>query len=104
MSKKYDERWFIDRMKKKLYVSVSKHNVSYEAYLFYHDDIDDSLIPIEHLSQLPNPLLLQTYQHLDLYNNDWIVGIVIEEDTRELLYEIWLKNGKAIVYEMYVDL
>ena len=103
MSKKYDKRWFIDRMKKTLHISVSNNIVSYEAYLFYHDDIDDSIIPIEHIRKLPNPLLLQTYQHTDLYDNDLIAGIVIEEDSRELLYEIWLKNGKAIAYEMYID-
>lgn len=102
MSKEYDQRWFINRMKETLHVSVSKNNVSYKAYLFYHDDIDDSLIPVEPLSKLPNPLL-QTYQHINFYDNDWIAGIVIEEDARELLYEIWLKDGKAIAYEMYVD-
>lgn len=66
MCKKYDERWFIDRMKETLHISVSNNNVSYEAYLFYHDDLDDSIIPVEHLSKLPNPLLLQTYQHIDI--------------------------------------
>src|SRR5699024_5164410 len=100
---KYDEIWFIRRIKRLFHTLAAKDDVSYEAYLFYHNDIDNSLIPAEHLSKLPNPLLLQTYQHIDSYGNDLIAGIVIEEDTRELLYEIWLKNGKAIAYEMYVD-
>lgn len=33
---------------------------------------------------------------------EWLAGIVIEESLGKLLYEIWLKNGKAIAYEMYV--
>lgn len=102
-SGKYDERWFIDRMNKTFHVSVPQNNVSYESYLFYHDDIDDSLIPVEHFNKLPDPLLLQCYQYTDQWGNEWVAGIVIEEITRELLYEIWLKNGKAIAYEMYGD-
>lgn len=89
---KYEARWFIDRMKKTFHVSISKDTVSYEAYLFYHDDIDGSLIPVDHLNKLPNPLLIQSYLYTDLIGNDWIAGIVIEENTRELLYEIWLNN------------
>ncbi|RDW21496.1 hypothetical protein CWR48_02900 [Oceanobacillus arenosus] len=90
-------------MKKLFQMIVPRENVSYEAHRFTHEDIDDSLIPVEHLKQLPNPLLLQSYLYVDQKDKQWIAGIVIEENTRILLYEIWLKDGKAIAYEIYVD-
>lgn len=100
---RYDETWFLDRMANTFRANVSKHDLSYEAYMFYHEDIDDTIIPLEHLSKLPEPLLLQTYMYTDEKQNEWIAGIVIDQETRELLYEIWLKNGKSIIYEMYID-
>lgn len=99
----YDERWFIERMKRLFNTFVSKDKVTYEAHIFAHKDIDDSIVPVEHLNQLPNPLLLQSYLYVDRKEKEWIAGIVIEENTGKLLYEIWLKNGKATVYELYVD-
>lgn len=53
--KTYDAEWFTDRMQGTFYNEVSKDDVSYEAHLFYHDELDDSVIPKEHLLQLPNP-------------------------------------------------
>lgn len=99
----YAVRWFIDRMQKTFNILVSKDNVSYEAYVFNQEDINDSLIPVEHLHELPDPLPLQCYQHTDRCGNEWVAGMVIEEGTKKLLYEIWLKNGKAVAYEIYFD-
>lgn len=103
MGKIYDERWFIERMEKTFHTTVSQKKVSGETYGFNHEDIDDSIIPVEHLGLLPNPLRLQSYTYADQLGNEWIAGIVVEAATNKLLYEIWLKNGKAIAYEIYVD-
>lgn len=92
----YDERWFIDRMKERFETIVPEKSVAYEAYTFTHEEMDDSLMPLEDLEQLPDPFLLQTYLYVDQEDLEWIAGIVIEENTRKLLYEIWFKNGKAM--------
>lgn len=103
MSKAYDEKWFIERMKKTFHTIVPKKKVSCETYGFYHKDIDDSIIPVEHLRLLPDPLQLQSYIYTDELGNEWIAGIVLESTTKKLLYEIWLKNRKSLAYEIYVD-
>lgn len=82
----YDEKWFVGRMRSTFHISVAKENVSYEAYGFSHEEIDDSFISVEHLKHLPNPLLLQSYMYIDPRENEWISGIVIDEETRNLLY------------------
>lgn len=78
------------------------NEVGYESFEFYHDELDHYLVPKEHLKKLPNPLLLETYTFVDENRNEWLVGYVRSEETRELMYEVWVKNGDPIAYEIHV--
>lgn len=95
--------WFVYTMKKTFNIIVKKEDVSYESYDFYHEEIDDLLVPAEHLKSLPNPLLFETLMYVDENHNEWILGVVEDEETRKKLYEVWIKNGEAIAYDIYVD-
>ena len=95
--------WFVKRMKKTFNVTVKADEVGYEAYDFYHEDLDDLLIPSEHLEKLPNPLLLETLSYVDDKGYEWIAGIVLDEKTRKMLYEVWIRNGEPLAWEIYVD-
>ena len=88
--------WFIGTMKKTFNIKVKREEVCYEAYDFYHDKLDDLLIPSEHLEKLPNPLLIEALSYVDDKGDDWISGYVLEEETRKKLYEVWIKNGEQI--------
>ncbi|MBA2877176.1 hypothetical protein HNR63_000203 [Anoxybacillus kamchatkensis] len=94
--------WFIEKMKRAFGVEVNMEEVGYEAYAFDHEEIDDLLIPAEHVAKLPNPLLLEAFMYVDAEGNEWIAGVVVAEGTRERLYEVWIKDGKLIGYTMYV--
>lgn len=94
--------WFVKGLKKTFNVSVHEEEVGYESYDFYHEDLDDLLIPVKHLEMLPNPLLLETLIYVDESRNEWLAGIVLDEDTKEMIYEVWIKNGEAIAYEIYI--
>lgn len=95
--------WFAETMKKRFNIEVNREDVGYEAYDFYHEEIDDLLIPAEHLVKLPNPLLIETLSYVDDEGYEWIVGYVLEEGTRKKLYEVWIENGEQIAYEFFVD-
>ncbi|MEK4167493.1 hypothetical protein NST18_13690 [Anoxybacillus sp. FSL W8-0104] len=60
------------------------------------------LVPAEHLEKLPNPLLLEALMYVDAEGYEWIAGVVVNEETRKKLYEVWIKNGEPIAYEIYV--
>ncbi|CAH0345148.1 hypothetical protein [Bacillus sp. CECT 9360] len=94
--------WFVWRMKKTFKIEVQEDGVSYEAYDFYHEDLDELLIPTHHLEKLPNPLLFATLMYVDDKGYEWIVGMVLEEETNRKLYEVWIRNGEPIAYELYV--
>nr|WP_206762408.1 hypothetical protein [Cytobacillus firmus] len=81
---------------------VPRDEISFEAYDFYHEELDDLLIPSEHLEKLPNPLILETLSFVDEQGYEWIAGMVEDEKSRILLYEVWIKNGERIAYETYV--
>ena len=95
--------WFVETMKKMFNIEVKKEDVSYGAYDFYHEDLDYLLVPAEHLEKLPNPLLFETLSYVDDEGYEWIAGFAPEEETRVKLYEVWIKNGEPIAYELYVD-
>lgn len=60
------------------------------------------LVPAEHLEKLPNPLLLEALMYVDAEGYEWIAEVVVNEETRKKLYEVWIKNGEPIAYEIYV--
>jgi hypothetical protein len=95
--------WFVETMEKVFRIIVKKENVSYESYDFFHEEIDDLLVPAEHLEKLPDPLLLETLSYVDDKGYEWIAGVVLDEESGEKLYEVWIKNGEQIAYEIYVD-
>ncbi|MDE8565255.1 hypothetical protein PNH38_15460 [Anoxybacillus rupiensis] len=95
--------WFIEKMKSEFGVEVKNEEVGYEAYEFYHDEIDELLIPVEHIEKLPNPLLLEAFMYVDKEGYEWIVGVVVDEETRDMLYEVWLKDGKRMSAHLYVS-
>ncbi|WJQ10371.1 hypothetical protein QT237_16995 [Geobacillus stearothermophilus] len=94
--------WFVRTMKRTFNVAVTIDEVGYEAYEFYHEELDNYLVPEEHLEKLPNPLLFETLAYVDGNGNEWIAGFVRDEETGEKLYEVWIKNGEPIAYEIYV--
>jgi hypothetical protein len=94
--------WFVRTMKRTFNVAVATDEVGYEAYEFYYEELDNYLVPEEHLEKLPNPLFLETLSYVDENRNEWIAGFVRDEETREKLYEVWIKNGEPIAYEIYV--
>lgn len=94
---------FIRTMKKTFNIVVKKEDVSSEAYELYQEELDNLLIPAEHLEKLPNPLICEFLFYTDENHNEWILGVLEEEVTRKKLYEVWIKNGEAIAYELYVD-
>jgi hypothetical protein len=95
--------WFVGTMKKAFNIEVKRDEVGYEAYDFYHAEIDELLIPAEHLKKLPNLLLIETLSYVDDEGYKWIAGYVLDEERRNTLYEVWIKNGERIAYKIYVD-
>jgi hypothetical protein len=95
--------WFIWRMKNTFNTVVLRDEVGYEEYDFYHEELDDLLIPAEHLEKLPNPLTLETLSYVDDQGFEWVAGMVEDKKTRTLLYEVWIRNGQPLAYEMYVE-
>ena len=94
--------WFVRTMERTFNVAVNIDEVGYEAYEFYHDEIDELLVPAEHLEKLPNPLLLEALMYVDAEGYEWIAGVVVNEEMRKKLYEVWIKDGKKLSCNIYV--
>lgn len=94
--------WFVRTMKRTFNVAVNIDEVGYEAYEFYHEELDNYLVPAEHLEKLPNPLLLEALMYVDAEGYEWIAEVVVNEETRKKLYEVWIKDGKKLSCNIYV--
>lgn len=100
-AKLYDVNWFVRRFKRIFHEEISSNSISYEAQKLHRSEINTMLIPEKHLKKLPKCMLIQIYIAKDKWETDWLAGIVIDEKTRNILYEFWLKNGEVIAYEFY---
>lgn len=84
--------WFRNELKRKYCIEALLEDISAEANEFDHDEIDESMIPKEDLTLLPNPFLIETLMYISTDGVEWISGIIM--DTRQRpLYVVWLKNG-----------
>jgi hypothetical protein len=73
--------------------TINVQEIGYETISLYHDEIDDLLIPNEHLESLPDPLLFDTIQYFDEEGNDWTSVITVNEVTWEKGYMVIILNG-----------
>lgn len=90
--------WFVHMMRSKFGVEVHPEKIGSEYTELYHDEIDEALIPPNHLEAIPDPLLFQILVFVDEEENEWIAGIVLDEFSKEWLYIVWVKNGEAVSY------
>jgi hypothetical protein len=84
---------FSQRMKNIFNVFVPLTNVCYTS----SKDSFDNLI----FKKLPPSMNIHTLSYSDEKGNEWNAGFVVEKETRRLLYELWIKNGEPIAYELY---
>jgi hypothetical protein len=84
---------FSRRMKKTFNTSVASSEVSFKSL----KDVNSNYIN----KKLTVPITMHTLYYSDNKGNQWNVGFVVEEETRRLLYELWIKNGEPIAYELY---
>jgi len=47
--------WFVDQMKTKFSIVVDRQEVSTESNELYHEEVDENLVPPQHLQVLPIP-------------------------------------------------
>lgn len=92
---------FVVRIKKLFGKEVTIDEVGMESHLFEHSDIDSSVVPLEHLQLLPDPVRFETYVYIDSERKEWITGMVYDTMTHRLVYEVWMKAGKTVAYELY---
>ncbi|MED4402722.1 hypothetical protein [Metabacillus fastidiosus] len=69
-------------------IVVPRGEVSYEEYDFSHEELDGLLISAEHLKKLLNLLVLEILSYVNEQGYEGIAGMVEEEVTRRLLYEV----------------
>ncbi|MED4534129.1 hypothetical protein [Metabacillus fastidiosus] len=62
--------------------------MGYEEYDFYYEELDGLLISVEHLKKLLNLLVLEILSYVNEQGYEGIAGMVEEEVTRRLLYEV----------------
>ncbi|MEW9122020.1 MAG: hypothetical protein AB2421_04855 [Thermotaleaceae bacterium] len=78
---------------------IDERKISFESTELYQDEVDEKLIPIKHLKQLPDPIQFDTLLYEDDKGNDWIAGIVVNPATNEREYIVLIHNGQPIENE-----
>lgn len=80
-------------------MELEESKITIESTELYQDEIDERLIPIEHLKLLPDPILFDTVLYEDEKGSEWLAGIVINPATREREYIVLILNGEPMVHQ-----
>lgn len=89
--------WFVETLEGKFEVKVDLEQISYEGNELYLDEIDESLIPSEMLSDLPESLLFETMVFDGEDGTEWLGIIGMQIESREWHLEVILKEGEPVL-------
>lgn len=92
---------FVIRIKQLFGKLVAIDEIVMESYLFEHSEIDPSVVSLEHLSSLPNPIQFDTFIYIEEDGKEWTAGMGYDPLTYRLVYEVWMCDGRTIAYELY---
>lgn len=89
--------WFKQVLENEFEVMVDEKQISYEGNELYLDEIDESLIPSEMLSDLPESLLFETMVFDGEDGTEWLGIIGMQIDSREWHLQVILKDGEPVL-------
>jgi hypothetical protein len=81
-------------MLEKFNIDFKLEDVSEEAVLLHHEDLDNEIVDKEYLEVLPNPVLFQTFM-IEI-EEEWIVGFAYPSGKYEPVYFVALQDGKKV--------
>lgn len=89
--------WFVQTLEDEFQIVADRNQISFEGNELFLDEIDESLIPSEMATGLPESLLFETMLFEDNQGAEWIGAIASHPENRECLIEIILKDGEPIL-------
>lgn len=95
--------WFVRTMKRTFNVRVNRENIEYETYEVYDKQSNEGVIPKQHLTKLPDSIFFEIFKYVDENHNQWTLKVANAEKTQKKVYELWIKNGSVIVYDLYME-
>ena len=88
--------WFVSTLESEFYIESDKRQISYEGSELYLDEIDESLIPSDMLTGLPEPLLFEMMMFEREDGTEWLGIVAMNIGTREWYLQIILKDGEPV--------
>lgn len=86
--------WFVSTLESEFQVTVVRNQISFEGNELYLDEIDESLIPLDMLTNLPESLLFETMVFDDEDGTEWMGIVAMDIETREWYVQVILKDGE----------
>ncbi|MFD1734994.1 hypothetical protein ACFSCX_00310 [Bacillus salitolerans] len=93
----YTQEYFKTFMKDRFKVDIEIREIANEAVILGIDELDNTIIPIEIQNKLPDSVLFQLYSYQA--ENEWILGIAMEEATYNPLFLVCLKDGERVHFQ-----
>lgn len=89
--------WFMETLEKEFQVTVDSKNVGYEATVLSVDEVDNSYVPTELFTEVPETFLYEIMIVDDNEANEWIGAVAFYPETPEWCLQLILKNGELQV-------
>lgn len=88
--------WFCETLLLEFGQLVESKEISIEGYELYHEEVDEALIKVEILADLPNPLLFEILAY-ESEENEWLGIIGMHPVSRKWLLQVILLNGNWVL-------
>jgi hypothetical protein len=84
-------------------IVINDKQVPVESVCLYLDELDEEMVPLEDLREMPEPLTILLMSYEDQRGNDWLFSVVVEEAVYKLKYAFCLKNGQLVDKSIPLD-
>lgn len=87
---------FTDGIKVLTAEEITIDEIGYETLWFEKEEIDESLITLEILNPLEEPIVTTSVDYTDKEGDYYLFLVIDREAINMNPYEVWLKNGEII--------
>lgn len=77
-------------------IEIDENVIVWEAVTFYHEELDEQLVPVTELNGFPDPLTICCAEYDDENGDQWLFGIAIEDQSEKWLLGWVVKNGEIL--------
>lgn len=77
-------------------IEIDENEIVWEAVTFYHEELDDQVVPVTEMKGFSDPLTICCAEYDDENGDQWLFGFATEDQSKKWLLGWVVKNGEIL--------